>query len=64
MHPAASPFVAGKYALKTIIHQYQFFLVARRAFCLLHPLRIASDKTSGMGAGADLERLGLVRFSF
>jgi hypothetical protein len=25
VHPAASPFVAGKYARKAIIAQYQFF---------------------------------------
>jgi hypothetical protein len=50
MHPAASPFVAGKYASKTIIEQYQFFwwrtkLSGFFIFCEL-PIKLAMWETS------------------
>lgn len=49
LHRATNPFVAGKYALKRTIKQYQFFLGGRARY-LASLFSPDCYKTSGVGA--------------
>src|SRR6476646_1024495 len=49
MHRAKTPFAAGKYALKRISQQYQFFFDETTS-CLPSSCSLDCDKTSSVGA--------------